>query len=90
MKQINLKLHPHQIDLLNQVGNRSEYIRTLIEKDANSEVRFKYAADLITTMCVKAMRENTEIEIISMLGTMLAGQMSGSDQLGAILERVGK
>jgi len=90
MKQINIKLEQCQIDHLKTVGNRSEYVRRLIEQDSNKICRFKYAADLITEMCIKAMREKTELEIISMLGIMLAGQMSGSDQLETIMGRVGK
>jgi len=90
MKQINIKLTEAQIKHLETVGNRSQYIRSLIDNDTNRPTRREYAESLIIEMVTAEMLHKSELQIISQLAGMLASQMSGKDQLNGIMGRVGK
>jgi len=87
MKQINIKLEQCQIDHLKTVGNRSEYVRRLIEQDSNKPCRYKYIHKAITDMLFAQInKQEDEMHIISKLAVMLGRAISGEDVMTEIME----
>ena len=75
------------IDHLSTVGNKSEYIRNLIQSDMHKETRFAYTLQAVTKMVLAETRKRTpDTLIISTLAVMLANQITGTDQLNTVME----
>jgi len=86
MKQINLKLPAEQIDHLATVGNKSEYIRNLIQSDMHKETRYEYIWPIISKYTLNSVQTGNNLGLIADLSMMLARSISGEDIITELME----